>query len=248
MGLIFGAALAIASKIFAVDTDDRLNAITDALPGANCGGCGCASCAQFAQAVLDNKAGVDGCPVGGEKVSAAIAGILGIEPPNPRGRVCASVFCSAKLSEDKFDYNGIADCRAAAKLGGGSKSCPYACLGMGSCVSECMFDAIQIVDGVAVIINEKCTACGRCIKRCPKNIIALAPFNKARRILCLSKDKGPAVKSICETGCIACGICVKKCPAGAIAIENNLARIDYGKCTDCGECVNACPRKTIRTF
>ena len=38
MGLIFGLVLAVASKVFAVETDPRLEELTEALPGAKCGG------------------------------------------------------------------------------------------------------------------------------------------------------------------------------------------------------------------
>ena len=55
MGLVFGLMLAIASKVFAVKTDERLEPLIEALPGANCGGCGFSGCAAYAQAVLDGK-------------------------------------------------------------------------------------------------------------------------------------------------------------------------------------------------
>ena len=40
LGLIFGMVLAYASKKFAVEVDERVEAILEILPGANCGGCG----------------------------------------------------------------------------------------------------------------------------------------------------------------------------------------------------------------
>ena len=36
------------------------------------------------------------------------------------------------------------------------------------CVKACPFDAIHIVDGVAVVDKEECKACGKCIAACPK--------------------------------------------------------------------------------
>ena len=55
MGAVFGAVLAIASKVFAVKVDERLPKLVEALPGANCGGCGFAGCQAYAQAVLDGS-------------------------------------------------------------------------------------------------------------------------------------------------------------------------------------------------
>lgn len=68
MGGVFGAVLAIASKVFAVKTDERLPKLTDALPGANCGGCGFAGCQAYAQAVIDGRAKIGLCAAGGEVV------------------------------------------------------------------------------------------------------------------------------------------------------------------------------------
>jgi len=58
MGLLFGAGLAYASQKFAVEVDPRSIAIRDALPGANCGGCGFPGCDGFAKAVAAGEAPV----------------------------------------------------------------------------------------------------------------------------------------------------------------------------------------------
>ena len=42
-----------------------------------------------------------------------------------------------------------------------------------------------------------------------------------------------------------CGLCQKNCEAGAITVIDNIARIDYDKCTHCGVCVEKCPKKII---
>lgn len=243
MGLAFGLLLAYASKKFAVEVDERVEKISEILPSANCGGCGYAGCSAFANAVVEGKAPVNGCPVGGVDSASAIAEIMGVSVDSSVKQV-AKVLCNGTCdkTKEKFDYYGATDCVAASKLAGGSKTCSYGCLGLGSCVDACKFDAIVVEDGIAKIIPENCVACGKCIEICPKNIIEFVPGeNQETFVLCKSKDKGKDVKSYCEVGCIACKICEKQCKFDAIHVIDNVAVIDYEKCVDCGQCVVKCP-------
>ena len=246
LGLLFGALLGVASIVFRVNGDERVEKIVACLPGANCGGCGYAGCANFAQAVVDGAAGVNGCPVSNMEQRAAIAQVMG-QAAEGSERVSAVVLCSgaAGVAEEKYRYYGVDDCNAAARLGGGQKQCAYACLGLGTCAKACKFDAITIKDGVAIIDREKCTACGMCVKACPKHVIELIPQSAQRIVKCKSQEKGPVVTKACRVGCIGCRICVKACPVDAITVENNLAKIDYSKCINCGECKVKCPRGII---
>ena len=57
---VLGIILAVASKIFHVETDERIPQITECLPGANCGGCGYAGCSALAEAIVAGKAPVQG--------------------------------------------------------------------------------------------------------------------------------------------------------------------------------------------
>lgn len=247
LGLLFGAGLAFASQKFAVEIDPRALAIRDALPGANCGGCGYPGCDGFANAVADGKAPVNGCPVGGAECAEKVAEIMGVEVGEGVKQV-ARVICKGdnKNCKEKYEYFGIQDCKAAAMLAGGSKGCSYGCLGLGTCVKACQFDAIKITDGnVAVIDPEKCTACGKCLEVCPKNVIEFVPYEQNVIVDCNNKEFGKAVKEKCSVGCIGCKICVKTCPFDAIEFENNLAKINYEKCTNCMLCAEKCPTKAI---
>ena len=164
-------------------------------------------------------------------------------------KMVAFVKCKGTCDKANVQYNyyGMDDCVkiAAAVPGAGDKACSYGCLGSGSCVKACQFDAIHIVDGVAVVDKEKCVACGACAAVCPRHLIDLVPYKAEHLVQCNSHDKGADVKKKCDAGCIGCTLCTKQCEADAIHMDNNVAVIDYEKCTNCGKCAEKCPAKVI---
>ncbi len=245
-GLIFGIILALASVIFAVKQDDRIDKISEVLPGANCGACGYAGCSGYAEAIVNSCAPTNLCSVGKNPVALKISDIMGCNADEVV-EMKAKVMCAGTCehASEKYIYHGAPDCRAAAKLSGGAKVCTYGCLGLGTCALVCDFDAISIADGVALIDEEKCTGCGKCKNVCPKNIIEIVPKNTMAHVLCKNKDKGAMVNKYCSIGCIACKICEKNCPKEAILVIDNCAVIDYSKCTGCGICAEKCPKKVI---
>ncbi|MBQ2931827.1 MAG: RnfABCDGE type electron transport complex subunit B [Clostridia bacterium] len=247
MGLIFGALLAIAAKIFAVEKDERLPLIEECLPGANCGGCGFAGCSAAAEAVVKGEAFANVCPVGGAESARKIAEIMGITAEETE-RQTAFVMCSGNsdTAKNKYDNNETIDCHTANRLGGGMKECRFGCLGFGSCVAKCKFGALSLQNGVAVVDREKCTNCGACMAECPRHIIKRVPYSAKTVVVCTSKDKGKDTRNACGVGCIGCGICAKNCEAQAITVEGNCASVDYTKCTGCGVCQEKCPRDVIR--
>lgn len=249
MGLLFGAGLAFASQKFAVEVDPRAIEIREALPGANCGACGFPGCDGYANAVVTGKAPVNGCPVGGQETADAVAQIMGVVAEAGEKKV-ARVLCKGGVNcQDRALFDGIKDCKAENIIdGGGFKACNFGCLGGGTCVEVCSFDAIFINDdGVAEVDPEKCTSCGVCIEACPKNIIELVPYKQQVVVDCINTERGGHVKKNCSNACIACTLCVKVCPHDAIHVENNIAKIDYDKCTNCGLCAEKCPTKAITT-
>ena len=242
----FGVILAIASKVFFVPTDPKVAQLQNVLPGANCGACGYPGCSGLANALAAGKAPVNSCSIGGQKVADLVADILGADSADIDKEV-AVVLCQGDCdkAKDKYIYEGIQDCRISDKLSDGQKSCSYGCLGCGTCRDVCQFDAIDMINGIAYIDREKCTACRKCVEVCPKHIIEMVPYDNHVAVKCKSEDPGKVVRGNCEIGCIGCKICVKNCPEDAFSFENNLAKINYEKCTNCLVCVEKCPTKCI---
>jgi Na+-translocating ferredoxin:NAD+ oxidoreductase RNF subunit RnfB len=251
LGIVFGVALALIAARFVVKVDPKVEQVREALPGANCGACGFAGCMGYAEAVVGNPdVATHLCAPGKSAVAEKIAQITGKKAEKVEPKI-ARVFCQGgtSLSQRKFIYTGVLDCTAAVLAAGGDKSCEYGCLGYGTCMRVCPFDAITMGrDNLPIISPEKCTACGKCVAACPKQVIELAQMSKAVVISCHSRDKGADTRKKCQVGCIACGMCVRTCPVDAITIENNLARIDHEKCVTCGLCVKKCPTNAIRDY
>ncbi|HPX99649.1 MAG TPA: Fe-S cluster domain-containing protein [Bacteroidaceae bacterium] len=252
IGLILGIVLYVVARKFAVDTDPRVEQIIEILPGANCGGCGLPGCAAFAEACVkrDSMEGLN-CPASSSGVMQQIAAITGraVQESTPK---VAVVRCNGSCENRPRvnNYDGASRCVIAAMQTGGETGCFYGCLGCGDCVTVCKFDAIHMnpETGLPEVDQEKCTACGVCVKACPRGIIELRNKNKLDRriyVSCVNKDKGPVAKKACAVACIGCGKCVKVCSFDAITLENNLAYIDFEKCRLCRKCIDECPQNSI---
>ncbi len=246
IGLIAGVILTVASKIFAVPSNELQEKVREALPGANCGACGYSGCDGYAAAVASGEAKPDLCTVGGEKTAKEIGEALGIEVIAKEKNI-AVVRCSGTNSAcgKRFEYVGVKSCSAANLLHGGDTLCEFGCLGYGDCMNACEYGAVSVVDGLARINPELCTGCTKCSQRCPRSLIMMRPYSKSHTVGCQSKLKGAVQRKICTAGCIGCGKCTKVCPTEAISLKENLARIDTAKCTDCGACKEACPTHCI---
>jgi NADPH-dependent glutamate synthase beta subunit-like oxidoreductase len=215
LGCIIGICLAIASRIFYVYVDPKVEAITDALPGANCGGCGYPGCGANAEAIVAGGSPPDSCVAGSAELAETIAALMGLSVEAKEPDIAAPG-CTYSVTEadQKYLYQGIPDCRAAALLSGGMKVCEIGCLGLGTCARACPFDALKINErGLPEVDPEKCTGCGTCERVCPKHIIKLSSVT--RRIL------REYTVDDCTTPC------QRACPAG-INIREYIRQITLG--------------------
>ncbi len=232
VGLFFGLVLGYASKKLSVHVDPRIEEVLNVLPSANCGACGYPGCSAFAMAVVNGETDAAGCIPGGASTTSKVAEILGHEESEGAQPLMAVVHCKGgdKEAKDRSVYHGIIDCRASAIAGNGSKLCEYGCLGDGTCVRACPFDALHINDnGVAEVNPEKCTGCQKCVSVCPRDIISMIPKVHKIFLACSNHDRGAKVKKECTVGCTGCTLCVKATPSGAIKMEKNLPILDYSK-------------------
>ncbi len=244
LGTIFGIGLVLAARAFSTDEDPRVEETLDILPGINCGACNYAGCRGYAEAVVQEGEKVNLCLPGGPKVAHQLADLMDVEL-GETVRQRAVVHCQGGKSRcpDRFNYVGEPDCHAAHLTAGGPKACVYGCLGFGSCADACPFDAITMnEERLPVIDPDKCTACGICVKTCPRDLISLLPVQYEIYLGCSSNDRGKSVSKVCSVGCIACRRCVKEDPHDAIEMDGNLPVLDYGKADgDFSEAAEVCP-------
>ncbi len=224
-----GVILGLFNSRFRLVPDKRLRLVMEVLPGFNCGSCGHATCALFAEALVSGKAEHHACVPGGPRAASALSEILGVEMSKVEAKL-AVIHCKGGKAEASVRsvYDGLSDCHSATMIGNGDRTCQDGCLGLGTCVRACPFGAISItVNGVAAVSPDLCTGCGNCIKSCPRGLIELIPGIHKIFVACGNHDYGAHVKKYCSVGCTACGLCVKASLSGAVEIENNLPRLDY---------------------
>lgn len=231
LGVVLATIVAVANKKLYVFEDPRVDRIVELLPGANCGACGVAGCRAFAEALVEGKVVPAQCAANVAENIKAIAQLLGVDA-GTREKIVARLACAGgrNVAKDLAAYQGLPTCRAATLIGGGGKACAWGCLLFGDCATVCPFDAISMNENALPVVDEdKCTACGACVRECPKALFSLHPAAHRLWVACSNELRGADARRECDVACIGCGLCAKDAPEGLIAVENNLAHIDYGK-------------------
>lgn len=247
LGLVAGLLLSIFSKIFAVETNEQVESVLAALPGLNCGVCGYKGCENYANEMVFHAVATNKCVPGGDETSKKISEILKTDFEDVIEKE-AYVACGGTVphvTDDSYAYQGEKTCAACNMYYQGKGICDYGCIGYGDCVEKCSYGAIKIVDEVAVIDHDLCRGCSLCVAACPKSLIHMKESHKKVFVACSSCNSTKTTMKKCENGCIACKKCERSCPFGAITVVNNIATIDYEKCTDCLECAKNCPKGCI---
>ena len=230
LGLFFAAIIALAYKKLRVYEDPRIDEVEAMLPHANCGACGQPGCRAFAEALVSGATAPSKCSVSSKEGVEKIAAYLGVDAGSEEKRI-ARLLCAGgkKEAHNLADYRGgLHTCRGEAVVTGGIKSCTWGCLGLGDCVSVCQFDALYMNDdGLPTVVAEKCTACGDCVRICPKGLFEIMPLSQKLIVQCKSLLEGDLAESKCSVACTACGRCVADSLPGVIEIKHNLAVVNY---------------------
>ncbi|EGV31341.1 Fe-S cluster domain protein [Thiorhodococcus drewsii AZ1] len=231
LGLILASMLVVANKRLYVYEDPRIDQVEDLLPKANCGACGTAGCRPFAEMLVNGEVEPGKCTANSKSMNQIIADFLGVDVGGGEQRV-ARLACAGggNVAYVRATYSGIPSCRAAALVSGGGRGCSWGCLGFGDCEQVCDFGAIYMnPQGIPVVIEDKCTACGDCVTVCPKDLFSLHLASHRLWVACKNLEFGDQAEHHCEVACTACGRCAQDSPEGLIRIEDNLAIIDYAK-------------------
>ena len=248
IALIIGVLLLLCSHFFFVEENPLKKEIRECLPGINCGACGYRGCDDYAAALAEGGVEPNLCIPGAQSIADKIGNILDIKV-EPFKDVVAFVACNGRCdaTEKIAKYDGVQTCFAASMLYGGTNSCRFGCLGFGDCAASCPSNAICLADGIARVDTSRCLGCGICVNNCPKKIISMLPQETETVVMCSNTERGADARKACKNACIGCKKCERTCPNDAITIINNLAVIDYTKCTNCGDCVKECPTGCLKT-
>ena len=227
--LMLATLLIFASRRLAVVEDPRLTQVEEMLPHNNCGACGFPSCHMFAEALVDNKTQPAKCSVGSQQDAEVIALFLNIDKGEQVKQVARLACAGGKnVATVQAEYRGMQTCNAAAQVAGGGKTCFWGCLGLADCAKACTFDAIHMDEnGLPVVDEKKCTACGDCVLSCPKDLFSVQPVEQKLWVNCRNLEHGDEILNHCRVACTACGRCAQDAPNNVITMQNNLPHIQY---------------------
>jgi len=248
LGLFFGGLIAVAHRHLRVWEDPRIDAVTNELPGSNCGACGFAGCRSFAEGLVAGQGSPAGCTQMTADAIETVATYLGVDAGESQKRV-ARLLCAGGqgVAHQDATYRGLSTCSAAAAAAGGGKACPWGCLGLADCVVVCNDDAIAMdATALPVVVPERCTACGNCVDACPRDLLQLLPLDEHLLVQCKSALEGDQAQDLCSVACTACGRCVQDAPDGTMVMEAGLPVLVSDRTSEPGpDVISRCPTSAI---
>ena len=240
--------LVVASRVFYVYEDPRIDEVEEMLPSSNCGACGKPGCRAFSEGLIGGDLTPAQCTVISPESADQIAGFLGVEVGEVEKRV-ARLACAggSNVARQRVNYLGLSSCQAAALVAGGGKGCAWGCIGLGDCERVCEFDAITMDKfGLPIVDAEKCVACNDCIEICPKDLFSLEPVSNQLWVACKNEVFGEPAELECEVACTACGLCAVDAPGEMVVMQNNLAVVDPELVKDAKpDIIQRCPTGAI---
>jgi len=246
--LVFGLLIAVAHSQFKVWEDPRIEAVTEMLPGSNCGACGFAGCRAFAEGLVDASSQPAGCTQLTPDATGVVAAYLGVDAGSAIKRV-ARLLCAggADVAIQQAEYRGLSTCSAAAVVANGGKGCTWGCIGLADCARVCDYDAIHMdANGLPHVTLERCTACEDCVEACPKDLFTVMPVEQKLLVQCRSLLEGDEAVALCRVACNACGRCALDAAEGVVTMHDGLAVVDYERNEAAGpEAITRCPTGAI---
>ena len=248
--IIYLAYVKIPHKVKGLE---KIEEVSQSLPGMNCGACGFAGCFGYAQGLVKNTNLIteSPCSVALQDPEAVCGLEKALNISLDAAAMCkkAVIHCGSN-SEVIYDYSGVKSCKAAAQMWGGYKKCPYACLGFGDCIKACPQGAISLDKerGIAVIDRNQCNGCSLCVAECPQTLIELVPANTKVVFKCNYEPlRDIPGRGKCDYGCTHCRKCFNACEYEAITWDKLKAVPEFNveKCTLCGKCIEVCPQHTL---
>jgi Na+-translocating ferredoxin:NAD+ oxidoreductase RNF subunit RnfB len=226
LAVVLSGVLLVAGRFLRVSEDPRLERLVALLPGTNCGGCGKPGCRAFAIALLAGEVSPAGCSVSSPAAQRRIADFLQVDVGTAVRRV-ARLACAGGRDVARMlaSFDGVPSCATAAVVDGGGKACAWGCLGFGDCQRACTFGAISMSErGLPVVDEARCTACGDCVRACPKDLFRITSALQPLWVACNNPLAGNRLLEACQVACTACGRCVQDAPEW-LRLEHNLPRL-----------------------
>ena len=246
-GVLLAVAIGLVTRFFGIKQNLLAEKLQAIMPGANCGGCGFAGCADYVDAMVNGKAQPGLCPSMSAEALKIASTLLG-QDVVVKERKVALIACSGDDAHAvrRGLYNGVTDCKNAAMVAGGGKGCLYGCLGLGSCARICPFGAIEITGKhLARVHADLCTGCGKCVSACPRRLIRLVPRTSRIHVYCSNPEVGKNKLPICSDACIGCRKCAKASKEGQMQFNGFLASINYDNPPD-ETLAQTCPTGALR--